>query len=79
MCPDGDLIRRCYDSLEAWKAQLPPAALTTKQVSERARRFQVAIQRSSDPVQLLFKQIPGALLGYSLNDCDAFLDALGNA
>ena len=74
--PDGDLIRRCYDALEAWKAQLPPAALTTKQVSERARRFQTAIQRSSDPVLLLFERIPGALLGYSLDNCDAFLDAL---
>ena len=71
--PDGDLIRQCFDALSAWKSQLPPAALTTKRLSEHTRRFQEMVQRSIDPVRLLFERIPQALLGYSLREPEELL------
>ena len=57
---EGDLIRLCYDAVEAWKAQLPPAALTTRRVGDAAQRLQKVLQRPADPVRLLFEQVPDA-------------------
>jgi hypothetical protein len=57
---ESDLIRMCFDAVESWKAQLPPAALTTHRLSERATKFRAAITRTTDPLQLLFQHIPAA-------------------
>ena len=35
--PEVDLVRLCHDALEAWKAQLPLAAQTTRQLRPPAR------------------------------------------
>ncbi len=56
--PSTDLIRLCFDALEAWKNQLPQAALTTDEISIRAQKFQKLLKRSYDPVRLLFDGIP---------------------
>jgi hypothetical protein len=57
----ADIIRLCFDALEGWKAQLPAAALTTKRVSEAGKKFQAALSRQADPVDLLFHIIPDSL------------------
>lgn len=57
----SDIIRLCFDALEAWKAQLPSAALTSKRVSDAARAFQSALCRQADPVDLLLHVIPRVL------------------
>lgn len=62
---ENDLIRLCFDAIEGWKSQLPPAALTTKQLSERASAFRTAICRRADPTRMLFEDLPAAL-GQSL-------------
>ncbi len=58
--PHNDLIRQCFDALQAWKAQIPPAALTTRQLSPMATLFRDGVTRISDPVRLLTKAIPEA-------------------
>jgi hypothetical protein len=58
--PHNDLIRQCYDALQAWKSQIPPAALTTRQLSKRAIQFRDGLVRITDPVRLLTKTIPEA-------------------
>ncbi len=63
---ENDLIRLCYDAIESWKAQLPPAAFSTRRLSERTDRCRAAFSRTSDPLRLLFDAIPAA--------CDASID-----
>lgn len=54
-----DIIRRCFDALEGWKAELSPGALTSKRVSGRARRLQRAIRETSkNPISLLLETLP---------------------
>jgi len=57
---ENDLIRLCYDAIESWKAQLPPAAMSTRRLSERAAKFRSTLARTSDPLRLLFEAIPAA-------------------
>ena len=57
---ENDLIRLCYDAIEGWKAQLPPAALSTRRLSARAARFRTALARSGDPLRLVFEALPAA-------------------
>lgn len=56
--PENELVRLCFDAIEAWKDQLPPAALTTRRLSSCAGKFRDAISRTDDPVRLLFERIP---------------------
>mgnify|MGYP006423778777 CR=1 FL=1 len=72
---ERDLIRLCYDAIEAWKTQLPPAALTTRRVSETAQRFQRALQRPADPVNMLLQQMPSAT-GIALDSSEQVIGAL---
>jgi hypothetical protein len=65
----SDIIRLCFDALESWKAQLPAAALTSKRVSDAARKFQSTLSRQADPVDLLLHVIPGV--------CDCSIDKHG--
>lgn len=55
---EGDIIRACYDAIVNWQENLPPAALTSRTVSEEGTKLQQALMRSSDPVELLFEQFP---------------------
>jgi hypothetical protein len=58
---ENDLIRLTFDAIEAWKHQLPPAALTSRQVSRKAAKFRQALFRTPDPIQLFFEAIPESL------------------
>lgn len=57
---ENDLIRLCYDAIGSWKAQLPPAAMSTRRLSERTAKFRSALSRTADPLRLLFEAIPAA-------------------
>jgi len=57
---ENDLIRLCFDAIESWKSQLPPAAISTRRLSERTARFRSALARTGDPLRLLFERIPDA-------------------
>jgi hypothetical protein len=74
--PENDLIRRCYDALERWKAHLPPAALITRQLPERTRRFQAVLRQQGDPVHLLLNAIPAAC-ELSIEQCEQLMQAVG--
>ena len=50
--PEADLVRLCHDALEAWKAQLPVAALTTRQLTPTGQKLQELIRKGGDPVRL---------------------------
>jgi len=63
---ESDLIRLCFDAIESWKAQLPPAAMSTRRLSERTENFRAAITRTTDPLTLFFEAVPAA--------CDAVID-----
>jgi len=58
---ENDLVRHCFDALEAWRHQLPPAAFTTGRLSTQADAFRSTIVRVHDPVQLFFTELPRAL------------------
>ena len=72
---ENDLVRLTFDALEAWKHQLPPAAITSRQVSDEARKFRAAIVRTRDPIQLFFTEIPNAL-GKSVDKPNQLMNAL---
>ena len=56
--PEADLVRLCHDALEAWKAQLPVAALTTRQLTPAGQKLQQLIRKESDPVRLILQNLP---------------------
>jgi hypothetical protein len=58
---ENDLVRHCFDALEAWRHQLPPAAFTTGRLSKETDSFRATIVRVHDPVQLFFTELPRAL------------------
>jgi hypothetical protein len=58
---ENDLVRHCFDALEAWKHQLPPAAFTTGRLTRDTDSFRATITRVNDPVQLFFTELPRAL------------------
>ena len=58
--PHNDLIRQCFDAVQSWKSQIPPAAMTTRRLSPKAIKFRDSIVRITDPVRLLMKSIPDA-------------------
>ena len=58
--PHNDLIRQCFDAVQGWKSQIPPAAMTTRRLSPMAIKFRDGIARITDPVRLLMKFIPDA-------------------
>jgi hypothetical protein len=74
---ENDLIRRCFDALERWKTQLPPAALITKRLSEGTHRFQVVLRQQVDPVHLLLDKIP-ATCGYPVEQYTDLLKAIAD-
>jgi hypothetical protein len=64
---ETDLIRMCFDAIQSWKAQLPPAALTTRRLTPSAVRLRTAITKQTDPIPLLFAALPDAA-GVSSDD-----------
>ena len=55
----ADLVRRCFEALEEWKANLPPGALSSKSLSERGQRFQrTVLQTTTNPMILLLETLP---------------------
>ena len=56
--PEADLVRLCHDALEAWKAQLPVAALTTRQLTPAGQKLQQLIRKEGDPVSLILQDLP---------------------
>ena len=56
--PEADLVRLCHDALEAWKAQLPVAALTTRQLTPAGQKLQQLIRKGGDPVRLIMQDLP---------------------
>jgi hypothetical protein len=58
---ETDLIRMCFDAIQSWKSQLPPAALTTRRLSPNAVRVRAAITKQTDPIPLLFTALPEAV------------------
>ena len=56
--PEADLVRLCHDALEAWKAQLPVAALTTRQLNPAGQKLQQIIRKGGDPVRLILQDLP---------------------
>lgn len=55
---EGDLIRACFDAIASWKENLPPAALSTRNVSDAGRGLQQALARNAEPTELLFERFP---------------------
>ena len=64
---ESDVIRRCFDGIEGWKARLPAAAQATRRLSDRTLAFLRALNRETDPVQLLIRRIP-AVCGHFIGD-----------
>jgi len=72
---ENDLVGLTFDALEAWKHQLPPAAITSRQISDETLKFRAAIVRTRDPIQLFFTEIPKAL-GKSIDKPRSLMQAL---
>jgi hypothetical protein len=64
---ETDLIRMCFDAIQSWKSQLPPAALTTRRLTPNAVRLRTAITKHTDPIPLLFTALPESV-GASIDD-----------
>ena len=56
----GDIVRQAFDVLHAWKEQLAPEALKTRQLSKSARDFQRALG-DPDPVRMLTTRFPSLM------------------
>jgi hypothetical protein len=75
---ETDLIRMCFDAIQSWKSQLPPAALTTRRLTPAAVRLRTAITKQVDPIPLLFTALPEAV-GVSIAEPAAVVVALRSA
>ena len=73
---EADLIRKCFDSLEIWKSRLPAAALTTKKLSSKAKKFQRELKTLANPVNMLFINMPKRL-GHEIADLDKLMRTIG--
>lgn len=52
---ETDPIRRCYDALEIWKTELPPAAFYSRKFSKPVLLFQKLITRTLNPAKLFLQ------------------------
>jgi len=71
-----DLIRQCFDGLQSWQAGLSAGALSTRTVSWEAVQLRRLVARSTDPVDLLFRQLPQQI-GKEQSPGEATIEALG--
>ena len=58
---DGDLVRLAFESVEAWKRQLPPASLKTYRITAAAKKLRDAVNQPSDALVLLLNAMPRAV------------------
>jgi hypothetical protein len=75
---NDDLIRSCYDAFEEWSFGLSPVARSTRQIGDDAMALQEMTRHSSDPVQLIFTEIPETFAKDVSNPSSA-LNRLGEA
>lgn len=54
---ETDLVRKCYDALEAWKARLPSAAFYSRKFSKPVLLFQKLIIRTKNPAHLFLQDL----------------------
>lgn len=74
----GDLVRAVFDGFEAWRRELPPGALETREVSAAARGLQQALSETTTPVHLFFQLFP-RLAGANGHDYNHVLGWLSTA
>lgn len=55
---EADLLRHAQDALDAWKAQLPANALTSRYSDQTVRSFTQALAYGNDPVDVLLRRLP---------------------
>ena len=58
---DGDLVRLAFESVGAWKRQLPPASLKTYRITPAAKKLRDAVHQPSDALVLLLNAMPRAV------------------
>jgi hypothetical protein len=58
---DGDLVRLAFESVGAWKRQLPPASLKTYRISPAAKKLRDAVNQPGDALVLLLNAMPRAV------------------
>lgn len=58
---EGDLVRLAFESVEAWKRQLPPASLKTYRISPEAKRLRDVVHQPADALVLLLNAMPRAV------------------
>jgi hypothetical protein len=61
---DGDLVRLAFESVGAWKRQLPPASLKTYRITPAAKKLRDAVNQPGDALVLLLNAMPRAV-GYA--------------
>jgi hypothetical protein len=67
---EKDLVRKCFEALEAWLGMLPSAWLNTKNLSQINSEIRDVIAKECDPILLFFKELP-RVLHVELNDIEA--------
>ena len=72
---ETDPIRKCYDALEAWKANLPPAAFYSRKFTKPVLVFQRLITRNKNPAQLFLQDLFTSF-GLSLSDWNKLIDEI---
>ena len=55
---EADLLRHAQDALEAWKAQLPQNALTSRYADQTVKLFTQALAYGHDPVDVILRRLP---------------------
>ncbi len=71
---DGDLVRLAFESVEAWKRQLPPASLKTYRITPAAKKLRDAVNQPGDALVLLLNAMPRAV--GQVSDLERAVDAL---
>jgi hypothetical protein len=57
--PSGtELVRQCFDALQAWKRGLPNAAWNVRTLSAKANAFRELLRALRNPADVLFERIP---------------------
>jgi len=61
-------IRRAFDCLQAWLAELPEVCRNTKKVSAIASTFRTAVAQTRDPTQFISEDLPALFSGSDESD-----------
>jgi hypothetical protein len=71
----SDLVRHAFDSMANWRDKLPPACLTSQQVSSEGRTLQGLLRASADPVTVLLERFP-VEFRHSINRPEVLLECI---